>query len=71
MVSASTPSSNEPARAYFSQHSTAKTKENVQIPGRMINSGIKCCSVRFTILGGNPSEEVDNYDIIINEKIEM
>ena len=35
----------------------------------MLSSGIShVCSVRFSILGENPSEEVLDYDIKVNRK---
>ena len=68
MASASTPSANEPAKDLSLVHIVQlKPMIKVQISGRMVSSGIRC-SVRFSILRENPSEEVDDI-ITSNTKI--
>ena len=62
MASASTPSVNEPTRAYFSPHSKAKTNYRSINLRKIGNKWFKCCSVRFSLLRENPYEEVDEYD---------
>ena len=71
MASASTPSANEPAKDFILVHTVQlKPMIKAQISGRMVSRGDKWCSVRFSILWENPSEEVDDdenddYKIII------
>ena len=58
-MSASTQSANELARPRFSAHSTAKTNDKST---NLRNNGIYryiCCCDHFSIIGENPSEEVD------------
>ena len=62
MPSASTPSVNEPTRAHFSPHRKAKADDKRQNLRKIDIYWYKSRSVRFSILGENPSEEVDDYD---------
>ena len=61
MASASTLLLNEPARVpHFSPH--RKAKANDKGHNLRKNAMYKSLSVRFSILGENPSEEVLDYD---------
>ena len=63
MASTSTPSVIEPTRPYFSPHRKAKAKR----PNRKKNWHLDISHVALAseLLGENPSEEVDDYMIII------
>ena len=62
MASASTLSLNEPAGPHFSHHRKAKTNDKRPNLSKNCILWYKSRSVRFSILGENPSEEVLDYD---------
>ena len=47
---------------HFSPHSKAKANYKSINLRKIGNTWFKCCSVRFSSLRENPSEEVDEYD---------
>ena len=52
-----------PQRPHFSPYSIQLIPIiEAQISGKLVSSGISDVSVHFSILGQNPSEEVDDYD---------
>ena len=54
-----------PQGPHFSPHSTAKTNYKCTYPRKNGIWWYKCCSVRFSILGENPPEELMLMIIII------
>ena len=47
---------------HFRPHSKAKTKDKSTNPRKNDMKWYECCSVCFSILGENLSEEVEDYD---------
>ena len=62
MASASTPSLLSQQGPHFSPHSTAKTNNKSTNLGKNGIYWYKLCCDRFSILGENQSEEVDDND---------